>query len=85
MVFGVDPTKVAAMQKVSKFINAEIKVDYVEKKVELAFSSKNPEAVKLINSLLDQFSGGLAQQLSAFFSIQGEITEVGKPDDKTPA
>ncbi len=85
MVFGVDPRKLAAMQKVSKFIKAEIKVDYVEKRVELAFSSKDPEAVKLLDSLLEQFSGGLAQQLSAFFAIEGEITEVGKPDDKTPA
>ena len=85
MVFGVDPKKLAAMQKVSKFIKAAIKIDYIENKVELAFSSENPEASKLIASLLDQFSGGLAQQLSAFFAIEGELTEVGKPDDETPA
>ncbi len=85
MVLGVDPRKLAAMQKVSKFIKAQIAINYAEKKVELVFSSKDAEAAKLIDSLLDQFSGGLAQQLSAFFSIDGEITEIGKPDDKTPA
>ncbi len=85
MVFGVDPQKLVAMQKVSKFIKAKITVNYVEKTVKMSFSSENPEAAKLIASLLDQFSGGLAQQLSAFFAIEGEITEVGKPDDKTPA
>ena len=85
MVFGVDPRKLAAMQKVSKFIKAKITVDYVENRVELAFSSEDPEAVKLISSLLEQFSGGLAQQLSSFFAIDGVITEVGKPDEKAPA
>jgi len=32
----------------------------------------------LIPNLLDQFSTALAQQLSSFFAIQGEIVEIGK-------
>ena len=84
MVFGIDPTKLAAIQEVSKFIKAVIKVDYKARSVELTLSATDPEAAKLIDSLVDQLSSALAQQLSAFFAIDGEIVEVGEPSEKTP-
>lgn len=78
---GVDPQKMAVMQKVSQHINGVIRIDYAAKTVLLSFSSVDPEAVVLIPELLSQFSGALAQQLSAFFAIKGEIIEVNKPGE----
>lgn len=76
---GIDPQKLAQVQAVSKDIKAVIRVDYGEDVVRLSFSSETPEGQDLIPHLLEQFSTALAQQLSSFFAIQGEIVEVGKP------
>ncbi len=77
-MMGVDPKQMAAMQEVSKFIKGTIRVNYNDNTMQVAFSSEMPNAAALIPNLLDQFSTALAQQLSSFFSIQGEIIEVGK-------
>lgn len=82
MVMGVDPQKLAAMQSVSKFIKALVRIDYKESSLSIILSSDVPEAAALIPQLLEQFSGALAQQLASFFAIEGEIVEVNKPDAK---
>jgi len=76
---GVNPQQMAEMQKISQHISSEIRIDYAAKSVTISMFSAYPEAQALIPQLLDQFSGVLAQQLSAFFAIRGEIVEVGKP------
>jgi len=76
---GVDPAKMAEMQKISQHINGVIRVDYEAKMVTLTLSSVVPEASALLPELVGQLGGALAQQLSAFFAIKGEIIEVNKP------
>ncbi len=78
MVMGVDPQKMAQMQKVSQYIRGAIEIDYKEHTVIIALASDNPEAQKLIPELIGQFGTALAQQLSSFFSIKGEIIEKNK-------
>lgn len=78
---GVDPEKMAQMQKTSQHINGKIRIDYKANAVTIELSSIVPEAAAIIPDLLDQFSGALAQQLSAFFAIKGEIIEVNKPSE----
>lgn len=79
MVMGIDPRQLAAIQGVSKHIRGIITVNYKAKEVELLLKTDDAEAAKLISSLLSQFANALAQQLSSFFAITGEIVEVGKP------
>lgn len=77
---GIDPQKLAEVQQVSKDVKAVIRVDYKEQTVQLFFSADTADAQVLVPQLLEQFSGALAQQLSSFFAIQGEIIEVGKEE-----
>lgn len=76
---GVDPAKMAEMQKISQHIDGVIRIDYAARSVTLTLSSVVPEAVALLPDLVSQLGGALAQQLSAFFAIKGEIVEVNKP------
>lgn len=78
MMQGIDPKQMAAMQEVSKFIKGVIRVNYNDNTMQVAFSSEVLNARALIPNLLDQFSTALAQQLSSFFAIEGQIIEVGK-------
>jgi len=81
MVFpgmGVDPAKIAEMQKISQYIDGVIRIDYATKTVALTLSSVNPEASDILPDLLSQLGGALATQLQAFFAIRGEIVEVNK-------
>lgn len=80
---GLDPVKMAAMQDVSQHIKGVITIDYEEKSVKLVLSSAVPEAAEIIPDLVDQLGGALAQQLTSFFAIKGEITEVNKPSEKS--
>ncbi len=77
-MMGLDPKQMAAMQEVSKFIKGAIRVNYNDNTMLVAFTSEMPNAAALIPNLLDQFSNALATQLSSFFEIKGEITEIGK-------
>lgn len=79
---GVDPAKMAEMQKVSQHINGKIRVDYADKTITIGLSSVMPEAAVLIPDMLSQFAGALATQLSSFFAIKGEIVEVNKPGEQ---
>lgn len=76
---SIDPGKLAQFQELSKNIRAEITVDYPKSSVLLVMSTQDPQALQLIPKLLEQFAQGLAVQMSSFMAIQGEITEVGKP------
>ncbi len=78
MVMGIDPAKMAEMQKVSQFIKGAIRVNYKEQYVKVELTSEDTDAQALIPQLLEQFSSALAVQLSSFFAIQGEIIETGK-------
>ncbi len=75
---GVDPAKLEAVQKVSHHIQGVIRIDYAAKSVTLTLSSANQEAAELIPELVSQLGGALAQQLSTFFAIKGEIIEVNR-------
>jgi len=75
---GVDPQKVLEMQKVSKYITAELRIDYKEKSVAIRMFSDVPEAAALIPELLGQFTDALGQQLNSVFAITGRIIEVNK-------
>lgn len=77
-MLGLDPTKLAQMQAVSKNIKARIEIDYTTNVTTLAFTTDDPAAAALIPNLMEQFSGALATQLSTFFSITGELVETGK-------
>ncbi len=77
---GVDPAQLIEMQKVSKFITAELRIDYAENKVVITMASEVQEAVNLIPELLGQFTDALGQQLNSFFAITGKIVEVNKPE-----
>lgn len=78
---GLDPAKMAVMQDISKHINGVIKIDYEAKSVTLLLSSSDPAASEIIPDLVDQLGGALAQQLTAFFAIKGEIIEINKPQE----
>lgn len=75
---GIDPKKLAEVQEVSKFIDAEIVVDYKRNLVRLALSSDNPASAQMIPGLLSQLAEGLATQLNSFFAIKGELVEIKK-------
>ncbi len=81
IMLGLDPAKIAAMQETSKHIKGVIRVDYKESTVSLKLSSTVPEAEVIIPDLASQLAGALAQQLQAFFAIEGEIIETNKPDE----
>ena len=76
---GLDPQKMAQVQAVSRHIAGEVRIDYKEGTIVLSLSSEEESAQMLIPSLVGQLGEALAVQLSAFFSIQGEIVEVNKP------
>lgn len=78
MMPTVDPQQLAKVQAVSKDISAKIVVNYKEYTVLLSMKSDVAEAKQLIPPLLEQFSNALATQLSSFFTIKGEMVEVGK-------
>jgi len=81
MLGQIDPKKMATMQELSKHIDGKIIIDYVAGTVNVELSSSKPEAVAIIPMLVGQFGEALAQQLSAFFAIQGEIIERNKPPE----
>lgn len=80
MVFPgmVDPQKLAEAQTLGQHVKAEIRVNYKDNIVQIAFTPDAPGMEEFVRSLLEQFPGALAAQLSSFFAIQGEIVEVGK-------
>lgn len=79
VMMGVDPQKLAAMQKVTQHISGRIRVDYAANTITVSLSSSVPEASAIIPSLLSQFADSLAQQFSAYLAIQGELIEANKP------
>lgn len=84
MVMGIDPKKLAAVQEISKHINASIELNFKTEQVILSLVSDVPEAKAAIPDLLEQFTNGLATQLSSFFAIKGEIEQVGAKPGETP-
>lgn len=82
MFGGIDPAKLQAMQQVSKNVTGKILINYPDSTVTLSLSTVDPEAAKIVPGLLEQFGTALATQLGAFFAIQGEIEEKGKPGAK---
>lgn len=81
-MLGIDPKKLAEVQAVSKDIKGKIVVDFEENKIALHLLADTPEAQAMVHPLLNQFANALAQQLSAFFAIAGEIEQVGEPAEQ---
>ena len=71
-----DPAKMAEVQKVTGKIKATIEIDDAKGTMKLSLKSADADAQKTVAGLVDQLATGLAQQLQAFFSIEGEIVEV---------
>ena len=79
MFGGMDPAKMAEMQKVSGLINAEIRIDHAEHSINLKLMATTPESLTFVKKFVPNFAEGIAAQLSSFFQIRGEITDVNKP------
>ncbi len=71
-----DPVKMAEVQKVTGKIKATIEIDDAEGILKLSLHSTDADAQRAVAGLVDQLATGLAQQLQAFFSIEGEIIEL---------
>jgi len=78
MTSGIDPEKMAAVQKTSQLINAEVRILHKEHEIHLKLVPSSPESIKFVKTFLPQFAETMATQLSAFFNIKGEIIDVGK-------
>lgn len=78
MVGSIDPQKMAEVQQTSSKINAEIRILHKEHEIQLKLVPTSPESMNFVKTFLPQFAETMANQLSAFFSIKGEIIDVGK-------
>ena len=75
MVMGVDPVKLAQVQRVTKYIRARVIVDTNHNTMTLQMMTDSEAAQTEIPNLLDQLAVGLGQQLSSFFGIEGELVK----------
>ncbi len=73
MPIGVDPKKLAEIQKVTKDIRAEVTIDAQNGSFTVQLSSDAPGAQGAIPNLTSQLVTSLSQQLSVFFGIKGDI------------
>ena len=78
MTSSIDPEKMAEVQQTSSRINAEVRILHKEHEIHLKFVPTTPESMNFVKRFLPQFAETMATQLSAFFSIHGEIIDVGK-------
>ena len=78
MTGGLDPKKMAEVQQTSSKINAEVRILHKEHEIHLKLTPTTPESMNFVKTFLPQFAETMASQLSAFFSINGEIIDVGK-------
>ena len=80
MVMGMDPEQAARVKALTQNIKAEILVDPNTSKITISFAtiSQDANVVKAKDEILDTLPSGLAQQLSAFFGIQGTIRKIKK-------
>ena len=78
MVNSLDPKKLAEVQQTSSRVNAEVRILHKEHEIRLKFRPTTPESMMFVKNFLPQFAETMASQLSAFFSIKGEIIDVGK-------
>lgn len=74
----LDPVGMAKVKKVSEKISAVITVDHAANSLNIALSSDDPDAQKLVPNLIKQFSNIFAVQLSTFFGIKGKIIDKNK-------
>ena len=81
---GIDPGQMAEVQKVSKYISAEIEVNHKTNVITIKMASDNPDAAALIPNLLEQFANALAQQLNSIFAITGKIVII-KAEEAKPS
>lgn len=73
----LDPAKLAELQRVTQHIKGTIRIDAGNRSVNLTLDTDHPEAINAIPAILSQFAEQLANQLSAYMKIEGEIIEVG--------
>jgi len=78
MLGGMDPKKMAEVQQTSSKINAEVRILHKEHEIHLKLIPTDPGSLNFVSTFLPQFAETMANQLSSFFSIKGEIIDVGK-------
>lgn len=69
---GVDPQRVAELQKTSMKIKAKVVVDQKTKAIQLSLSTDDPEAAALIPNMLTVLAEGMDMQFSVMFGIKVE-------------
>ena len=78
-MFGnMDPEKMKEVQRTSGLIRGEIRIDHKLQSINIAFNTKDEDAIKMLKKLIPSFAEALATQLGAFFNIKGEIVDVNK-------
>lgn len=75
---NVDPEQLRQAQIVGSKINCAVRIQYDKDTIQIMFHAVEPDAKTFIVRLLEQFGLSLAEQLSTFFAIKGEILETGK-------
>lgn len=79
-MFGnLDPQKMAEVQQVSGQINAELRIVHDEHEIRVKLIPTSPESLNFVKKFVPGFAETIAQQLSSFFNIRGEIIDVNKP------
>lgn len=78
MFSGLDPNKVAEVQKKASGINAEVRIMHKEGELRLKFIPSSPESAAFVKTFVPTFATNMASQLSMCFGITGEIIDVGK-------
>ena len=78
MMPGIDPAQMAAVQKVSSKIQAEIRLIHADNEIRLKLVPSDPQSADFVSKFIPTFAENIAQQLSTFFGIQGEIIDVTK-------
>ena len=80
MTGNIDPQKMAEVKQTSGKINAEIRILHEQHEIRLKLTPTSPESLKFVKTFLPQFAQTMANQLSAFFAIKGELIDVGKKE-----
>lgn len=81
-MMGVDPQQLQVVQEITRRITAKLTTNYEDVTMTLVLLAPDDQAVATAESLIEQLSNQLVLQLSSFFGMVGEHTEVGKPPSK---
>ncbi len=82
MVMSMTPAQVqqmAELKKITGKLAAKVTVDYPKNTLTMELSSPDPQAAATASQILKLLSEQLAEQLSMFFSIRGELVDIKPP------